>query len=89
MTLTSSSLDDWGRRLTRASEDIAREFPGESPDRQPVHTVYGGAHLFSAGTAARLGELALDFADRWVGDPKALAEIVGIDGELAERVHQA
>ena len=28
--------------------------------RQPVHTVYGGAHLFEAGTARRLGELALE-----------------------------
>lgn len=89
MTLTSTSLDDWTRRLTQASGDVARDFPGESPERQPVHTVYGGAHLFSAGTAGRLGELALDFADRWVSDPGSLAEIVGIDGDLAEKVHRA
>lgn len=89
MTLTSTSLDDWTRRLARASGDVARDFPGESPERQPVHTVYGGAHLFSAGTAGRLGELALDFADRWVSDPGSLAEIVGIDGDLAEKVHRA
>ena len=89
MTLTSTSLDDWTRRLARGSGDVARDFPGESPERQPVHTVYGGAHLFSAGTAGRLGELALDFADRWVSDPGSLAEIVGIDGDLAEKVHRA
>jgi len=89
MTLTSTSLDDWTRRLTQASGDVARDFPGESPERQPVHTVYGGAHLFSAGTAGRLGELALDFADRWVPDPGSLAEIVGIDEGLADKVHRA
>ena len=27
--------------------------------RQPVHVVYGGAHLFKADTAARLGRIAL------------------------------
>ena len=27
--------------------------------RQPIHTVYGGAHLFRADTAARLGATAL------------------------------
>jgi citrate lyase beta subunit len=27
--------------------------------RQPVHTVYGGAHLFSSGVCAKLGKLAL------------------------------
>ena len=27
--------------------------PGDAPARQPVHTVYGGAHLFRADTAAQ------------------------------------
>lgn len=89
MTLTTDSLDDWGRRLAAASARIAGDFPGEGPERQPVHTVYGGAHLFSSRTAARLGELALEFADRWVAQPGALAEIVGLEGKLAEKVHTA
>jgi hypothetical protein len=25
-------------------------YPGDKPDRQPVHTVYGGANLFKADT---------------------------------------
>ena len=33
----------------------ARRWPGEPEGRQPVHTVYGGAHLFRADTARRLG----------------------------------
>jgi len=32
--------------------------PGDPPRRQPVHTVYGGGHLFRADTAAKLGEVA-------------------------------
>ncbi len=34
-------------------------YPGDLPDRQPVHTVYGGADLFSAGSAKKMGEIAL------------------------------
>src|ERR1043165_1124158 len=33
-------------------------YPGETGRRQPVHTVYGGAHLFRADTAKRLGQVA-------------------------------
>ena len=89
MTFTSANLDEWGRRLAAASNRISDQYPGEGPERQPVHTVYGGAHLFSADTASRLGELARDFAERWLPDPEALAGIVGIDEALAERVHGA
>jgi len=89
MTFTSENLEDWGGRLGGASARIAEEFPGEGPERQPVHTVYGGAHLFSAGTAARLGELALGFAERWAPGGKDLAGILGMEAGLAERVHQA
>ncbi len=89
MTFTSENLEDWGRRLGGVSARIAEEFPGDGPERQPVHTVYGGAHLFSAGTAARLGDLARSFAERWVPGAEDLAGILGMETGLAERVHQA
>ncbi|WP_420895024.1 DUF6986 family protein, partial [Sorangium cellulosum] len=31
---------------------------GAAAARQPVHTVYGGAHLFKADTARKLGAVA-------------------------------
>ena len=33
-------------------------YPGETGRRQPVHTVYGGAHLFRSDSAQRLGQVA-------------------------------
>jgi len=45
--------------LDEAYASFARRYPGETGRRQPVHTVYGGAHLFQAGTTRRLGDLAL------------------------------
>jgi len=89
MTLKPDSLAGWAGRLGRASQRIAREFPGEGPERQPVHTMYGGAQLFSSGTPARLGELALDFAEQWAQSPSDFVEILGLDTALAERVHPA
>lgn len=46
-------------RLRRANRAFAAGFPGESDRRQPVHTVYGGAHLFKSTTAQRASEIAL------------------------------
>ena len=45
--------------IDKANARIAEQFPGDSPARQPVHTVYGGAHLFKADAAQKLGALAL------------------------------
>jgi citrate lyase beta subunit len=87
MTLNAESLSDWSSRLERASSRIADDFPGEGPERQPVHTVYGGAQLFSAKTTARLGELAIDFASRWAPTPSAFAEVLHLDPDLAAQVH--
>ena len=46
-------------RLHAANKTFAKKFPGELSGRQPVHTVYGGAHLFGADIARKLGDAAL------------------------------
>lgn len=56
--------------------------------RQPVHTVYGGAHLFAADTAPKLGRLALRALEEYAADSEQLASAVGIEDEkLAAHVH--
>jgi citrate lyase beta subunit len=58
-------------------------------DRQPVHTVYGGAQLFKAETPARLGSLALELIRNYTPDASSLAECVGLPpGELANSVFE-
>jgi citrate lyase beta subunit len=73
--------------LAAACSEESRFFPGEPSARQPVHTVYGGAHLFRADTAARLGELARRALERHAPDPAALAGALGMPVELAERIY--
>ncbi len=88
------SLDDEGKAhldaLAAANVAFMRAYPGERPARQPVHTFYGGAHLFKADTIPRLGELALRSLDAYAPDPATLAAGVGMasastlgDGDLA------
>jgi citrate lyase beta subunit len=55
--------------------------------RQPVHTVYGGAHLFRADTTRKLGDLALRAMDEHAPDAAALARAVGLPDDLAGAVH--
>jgi citrate lyase beta subunit len=58
-----------------------------TPERQPVHTVYGGAQLFKAETPARLGTLALELIRAYTPDAASFAQCLGIqDGELGSSV---
>ncbi|HEX5695602.1 MAG TPA: phosphoenolpyruvate kinase, partial [Acidimicrobiia bacterium] len=88
MTLNHDSITRWGQRLGNTATRLGADFPGERPDRQPVHTVYGGAHLFTAATAGRLGELALAALDRWLATPPDLASVLGLPDDLASQVHR-
>ena len=59
----------------------------ESPSRQPVHTVYGGAHLFSSDAAQKLGALALRALNDFAPDATALAAAFELPPSLAARIH--
>jgi citrate lyase beta subunit len=87
MTFHDDTLAVWGSRLDQVAAQVRNEFPGELADRQPVHTVYGGAHLFTAGTAPRLGELARAALEQWAPGAGEFASILDIEPDLAGRVH--
>ena len=63
--------------LGEANRAFARTYPGDSPLRQPVHTVYGGAQLYRADSTLRLGELARASMAAHARDPVELAAGVG------------
>jgi citrate lyase beta subunit len=75
------------RRLRSANAAIARHYPGESGDRQPVHTVYGGAQLFRSDSARKLGMVARAALDEYAPEASTFAEIVGIEPDLAGAVY--
>ncbi len=65
-------------------------YPGDRSDRQPAHTVYGGAQLFKHDAAAKLGGVALRYLADYAATPADLAEAVGwkADAQLAQVVHE-
>lgn len=72
--------------LRRANTAVANAYPGESGDRQPVHSVYGGAHLFKAESAAKIGSLALAAFEEYAPDASMLAKSLGLDEQLAATI---
>ncbi len=86
-TLTADSVRSISERLREANLAFARRYPGESDRRQPVHTVYGGAHLFKADTAARLGALAMRAFEDYAPTAADLAEAIGLPAGLAPTIH--
>src|SRR5262249_40221053 len=58
-SLPESTLSDLTARLRSVQDEFVRHYPGELGQRQPVHTVYGGGHLFKGDTGRKLGELAI------------------------------
>ncbi len=87
-SLSEKKLAKVLERVQRAQAKVFERYPGDSGARQPVHTVYGGAHLFSADTAKKLGELALRSLDTYAPDAASFAEAIGIRGDLAPKVYQ-
>jgi citrate lyase beta subunit len=72
--------------LGKANAAAAAAWPGETGDRQPVHTVYGGAHLFRSDSARKLGAVALGMLDEYAPDPGTLARVLGLDEALGHTI---
>ena len=83
-SLTAESTAALFSRLREANLAWSAVYPGESGERQPVHTVYGGAHLFKADTARKMGGVALRFFEEYFPNPVTFARALGLRG--AERL---
>jgi citrate lyase beta subunit len=85
-SLSTAEIDRISAPLRAGNAAFATRYPGERSDRQPVHTLYGGAHLFRADAARRLGQRALEALEEHAPDAATLAEAFGLAPQLAERV---
>ena len=93
-SLTADTTKAAFAKLEAANKKFTSTFPGESGKRQPVHTVYGGANLFSADSAKKLGALALKSLDEYAPDAASFARALhapgqdGIPEALAGKIYQ-
>ena len=79
-SLDNSALEGLSAKLREANQAFSQTYPGETGRRQPVHTVYGGAHLFKSDSAERLGGLARRSLDQFAPDFLTFAKAVGLPG---------
>lgn len=77
-TLTEKNLHTLFKNLDESNQEFAKSYPGDSPQRQAIHTVYGGAHLFKEGTTRKIGDLANQALTEHAPSPQALAEALQV-----------
>jgi citrate lyase beta subunit len=87
-SLSQESLQEITGRLRSSLGTFANRYPGESGRRQPVHTVYGGAHLFKSDTAKRLGSLGIRAFETYAPDPQVFARAIELPEYLAETIYE-
>lgn len=72
-------------QLNEANSAFQKIYPGDRSERQPVHTVYGGANLFKYNSAGLLGERAIESFKTFAPDFLSFGRIFGLNG--IENVH--
>lgn len=68
-TLNDADTSSVMASLEKANSRFSTIYPGEISDRQPVHTVYGGAQLFRSDRVIRMGKSALESLKAFTDSP--------------------
>jgi citrate lyase beta subunit len=79
-SLSAEVIDSACAPIDPAGLAFARRYPGDTGARRPVHTVYGGAHLFRADLAQKLGALATTAMRTYASDALTFALGLGLPG---------
>ena len=80
LSFTTDNIGDINIRLKTANARFSENYPGESTERQPVHTVYGGAHIFKEGTASKMGIGATNHINAYAPNFVEFAKILELKG---------
>lgn len=79
-TIANADITSVMNELSEANKAFQRIYPGDRSDRQPVHTVYGGANLFKSNVAQRMTEGALKSFREYAPDFITLAQALELPG---------
>ena len=80
LSIKESDKKDLLKKLRKANLKFQKTYPGDKPDRQPVHTVYGGANLFKSDTCIKMGEVALRSLQTYGPNFVVLAKAIQLEG---------
>jgi citrate lyase beta subunit len=87
-SLDAAALAGVARRLSEVDSARAARYPGDAGGRQPVHTCYVPADVAADDLPVQWGAAALAALEEHAPGPLAFAEVLGLPGALAERVHE-
>ncbi|MEO7264892.1 MAG: phosphoenolpyruvate kinase [Ferruginibacter sp.] len=79
-SIDESSKEQLLEKLKTANLKFQHTYPGDKPDRQAVHTVYGGANLFKSDTTKKIGEVALKNFESNAPNFSVLANVLQLQG---------
>src|SRR5215218_2029617 len=82
LSIKDKELETILKDLRIANLKFQKTYPGDRPDRQPVHTVYGGANLFKADTCLKMGQVALKNLLTYAPNFVVLADTLQLKGFL-------
>lgn len=90
-TLNSDDTKSIFEGLAKANRSFVSIYPGEIADRQPVHTVYGGAQLFVPDRTQRMGKSALKTLKAFTTGPMDFLDAIDpmhdFDEEFAQKLY--
>jgi len=79
-SIPANKKEELFSKLREANVAFQHIYPGDRSERQPVHTVYGGANLFKSNSAAALGARALEVFETYAPDFITFGKVFGLEG---------
>lgn len=83
-SLTPESIQSIRADLTKANHAFLKNYPGAGSGRQPIHSVYGGAQIFTSETAAKMSAASLKALKEMAPDSTSLIKALGLE-ETADK----
>jgi citrate lyase beta subunit len=81
LSIKENEKENLLNELGNSNLKFQQTYPGDKPDRQHVHTVYGGANLFKSDTCIKMGEVALKNLQTYAPNFVALARVLKLEGQ--------
>lgn len=78
-TIQTEKKDQLFQELTKANHAFQEIYPGDNIERQPVHTLYGGANLFKHDAAETLGKRSLKQFLLYAPDHQVFGQVFDLD----------
>lgn len=79
LSIPDNKKEELFNSLKEANTAFQQIYPGDRSERQPVHTLYGGANLFKFDSAKALGARSLEIFTTYAPDHVVFGNVFGMD----------